>query len=82
MKNRMFGIKKCFQEFGMFELGVREKKICVLADATDNFWKLIWDLRYPQNQTGWSYDAWIDFYATKRTQVVISLVFILFERYI
>ena len=21
----MFGIKKCFQEFGMFELGVREK---------------------------------------------------------
>ena len=24
MKNRMFGIKKCFQEFGMFELGVRE----------------------------------------------------------
>ena len=25
MKNRMFGIKKCFQEFGMFELGVREK---------------------------------------------------------
>jgi len=41
MKNRMFGIKKCFQEFGMFELGVREKKFCVLADATDNFWKLI-----------------------------------------
>ena len=30
MKNRMFGIKKCFQEFGMFELGVLEKHFMCL----------------------------------------------------
>ena len=31
----MIGIKKCIQEFGMFELRVREKISCALADVSD-----------------------------------------------
>ena len=67
----MFDTKKCIEEFGVFELGAREKISCALADASDGFRKLVWDLGYPQNQTGWSYDASIDFYATKCKQVAI-----------
>ena len=67
----MLCIKKYFHENDMSELGVREKNFCAPPDATDGFGKVVWDLGYPQNQTGWSYDAWIDFYATKRKQVAI-----------
>ena len=67
----MFDTKKCTQEFGVFEIGVREKIFCALADVSDGFWKVVWDLGYPQNETGWPYDAWIDFYATKRKLVAI-----------
>ena len=67
----MFDTKKCTEEFGVFELGVREKIFCELADISDGFWKLVWDLGYPQNQTEWSNDAWIDLYAAKRKEVTI-----------
>ena len=49
MKNGMFDTKKCTQEFGVFELGVREKIFGALADVSDGFRKVVWDLRYPQN---------------------------------
>ena len=67
----MFCIKNCFHENDMFELGVREENFCAPPDASNGFGRVVWDLGYPQNQTGWSYDAWIDFYATKRKQVAI-----------
>jgi len=49
MKNGMFDTKKCTQEFGVFEIGVREKIFCALADVSDGFRKVVWDLGYPQN---------------------------------
>ena len=52
MKNGMFDTKKCTQEFGVFELGVREKIFFALADVSDVFRKVVWDLGYPQNETG------------------------------
>ena len=67
----MFCIKKCFDENDMFELVVREQFFCAPPDATDGFGGVVWDVGYTQNQTGWSYDASIDFYATKRKQVAI-----------
>ena len=52
MKNCMFDIKKCSQEFGMLELGVRGKIIYALPDASDGLERPVWDVGYPQNQTG------------------------------
>ena len=51
-KNRMFCIKKCFDENDMFELVVRENIFCAPPDATDGFEEVVWDQGYPQNQTG------------------------------
>ena len=55
----------------MSELVGREKIFCAPPDASNGFGEVVWDLGYPQNQTGWSYDASIDFYATKCKQVAI-----------
>ena len=46
MKNCMFDIKKCSQELGMSELGVSEKIIYALPDASDVFRRPIWDIGY------------------------------------
>ena len=67
----MLGIQKCFQENAMFDFGMREKIFCSPPDAVDGFGRVVWDLGYLQNQTGCSYDASIDFYATKRQLVAI-----------
>ena len=40
-----------------------EFKIC--------FRRLVWVRGYPQKQTGWSYDAWNDFYRTRRAEMAI-----------
>ena len=69
----MFCIKKCFDENDMSELVVREKFFCAPPDATDGFGGVVWDVGYTQNQTEWSYDASIDFYASKCKEVAIFL---------
>jgi len=71
VKNCIFCINKCYLENDMLELGVREKNFGAPPDASNGFGRVLWDLGYPQNQTGWLYDASIDFYATKRKQVAI-----------
>ena len=40
IKNRTFGIKKCFQENVMFELGVRETNFYAPSDVSDGFRRL------------------------------------------
>jgi len=67
----MFGTKKCFLENAMLKLGVREKILCAPLDDFDDFWEVVQDLGDWQKQTRWPYDASIDFYAAKRTQVAI-----------
>ena len=67
----MLSIQKCFEENAMFDFGMREKIFCSPPDAVDGFGRVVWDLGYLQKQTGWSYDAPIDFYATKRQLVAI-----------
>ena len=67
----MFGTKKCFQENAMFDFGMREKIFCSPPDVFNGLGRVVWDLGYLQNQTGCSYDASIDFYATKRQLVAI-----------
>ena len=49
MKNSTFDIKKCSREFAMSELGVRKKVVCALPDASDDFRRLVWDVKYLQN---------------------------------
>ena len=67
----MFGTKKCFEENAMFDFGMREKNFCSPSDVSNGLGRVVWDLEYLQNQTGCSYDASIDFYATKRQLVAI-----------
>jgi len=67
----MFCIKNCSEENDMSELVGREKNFCAPPDASNGFEGVVWDVRYPQNQTRWSYDASINFYATKCKQVAI-----------
>ena len=55
----------------MLDFKVREKIFCSPPDTSDGFGRLVWDLGYPQKQTGWSYDASIDFYDHKRKLVAI-----------
>ena len=55
----------------MFDFKVREKIFCSPPDASDGFGRLVWDLGYPQKQTGGSYDASIDLYDNKRKLVAI-----------
>ena len=48
----MFCTNKCYHENDMFELVVREKFFCAPPDASNGFGGVVWDLGYPQNQTG------------------------------
>ena len=52
VKNRMFCIKNCSEENDMSELVGREKNFCAPPDASNGFEVVVWDVRYPQNQTG------------------------------
>ena len=65
----------------MFDFGMREKKFCSPPDVSNGLERVVWDLGYLQNQTGCSYDASIDFYATKRQLVAIFFDFKAFESY-
>ena len=47
------------------------KIFCSPPDVFNGLGRVVWDLGYLQNQTGWSYDASINFYATKRQLVAI-----------
>ena len=67
----MLRIEKCFQENAMFDFGMREKIFCSPPGVSNGSGRVVWDLGYLQNQTGCSYDASIDFYATKRQLVAI-----------
>ena len=49
-----------------------EFKIC--------FERRLWAPGYPQKQTGWSYDTWIDFYGDRRTEVASSQMDILKQK--
>ena len=57
VKNCMFCIKNCSEENDMTELVGCEKIFCAPPDASDGFGRVVWDVGYPQNQTGCPYDA-------------------------
>ena len=41
LKTCMFGIKKCFHENVMLELGVRGKTFCTPLDDSDGSWEVV-----------------------------------------
>ena len=58
-------VKNYFLKNITIRLRVHEKNFELALEFKICFGKLLQVHGYPQKQTGWSYDAWIDFYCDK-----------------
>ena len=56
----------------MIWVEVREKNFEMSLEFKICFERRLWVPEYPQKQTEWSCDTWIDFYGDKRMEVAIS----------
>ena len=70
-ENGFWGIKNCSIQNVKVGVARREKIFQMSSEFKICFGRRLWVQGYPQNQTGYPYDAWIHFYCTKRAEVAI-----------
>ena len=70
-QNPVWSIKKCISANVMSWLEVRKKIFQMTLKFKISFRRRLWVRWYPQNQTGWSYDTWNNFYDRRGAEVAI-----------
>ena len=70
-ENGFWGTKNCSTQNVKVGVAMREKIFQMSSEFKLCFGRRLWVRGYPQNQTGYPYDAWNDFYRTKRAEVAI-----------